>query len=581
MDLEIAVAPLHIGVDLDNTIICFNPVFLQLARACGWVGPNQSMNHRELRRLLIAADGNDHRWQWLQGQVYGSRIADAAPFDGVIAVLRRWRQNGYRVTVVSHKTRYSNWDPSIALREAATQWLSRHQLFDQGSAYSLVDDVFFEANLSDKLARIRQLGCNIFVDDKLSVLTDRQFPCETVPAYFAPHEAVPPPASPIVLHTWEAIGKWVELINEIGPSIARELEKAMGAQMLEYESIRSARNNRVGRVKLTDGTTVVAKRYCRAQAAGRDTATAEQQALHVLATNGVAHIPKSLLFDAKSRLGIFSDVGQHAVALNDINVRKIDEAVDFMRTLIRVGSGLRSADFRDAEEARLCLADYPAALHRRLNRLRQAVTGGAGEGCEGWMELLNGPVQRLVHKATERFTHVMQRTQTDVNARFARRELILSPSDFGFHNAVVGSDGALNFVDFEYFGWDDPAKLLADFVHHAGHQVSWILCKRFVIGVCSALEHGHSVLKRWHQVVDLVGVEWLLIVLNVVDPEILAQRTRANGSEATSASIAARIVSAIERINRMEARLAGGTQFFTIPVDEEVASEVFKRVATN
>ena len=37
-----------------------------------------------------------------------------------------------------------------------------------------------------------------------------------------------------------------------------------------------------------------------------------------------------------------------------------------------------------------------------------------------------------------------------------------SPSDFGFHN-ILCKDGILNFVDFEYAGTDDIAKLLADF----------------------------------------------------------------------------------------------------------------------
>lgn len=38
----------------------------------------------------------------------------------------------------------------------------------------------------------------------------------------------------------------------------------------------------------------------------------------------------------------------------------------------------------------------------------------------------------------------------------------VSPSDFGFHNALRGPDG-IKFYDFEFAGWDDPAKTLADF----------------------------------------------------------------------------------------------------------------------
>ena len=40
---------------------------------------------------------------------------------------------------------------------------------------------------------------------------------------------------------------------------------------------------------------------------------------------------------------------------------------------------------------------------------------------------------------------------------------VLSPSDFGFHNALLDRQGNVRFFDFEYAGWDDPAKLVCDF----------------------------------------------------------------------------------------------------------------------
>ena len=39
---------------------------------------------------------------------------------------------------------------------------------------------------------------------------------------------------------------------------------------------------------------------------------------------------------------------------------------------------------------------------------------------------------------------------------------IVSPSDFGFHNAIK-SDTGVKFIDFEFAGLDDPSKLLLDF----------------------------------------------------------------------------------------------------------------------
>ena len=45
----------------------------------------------------------------------------------------------------------------------------------------------------------------------------------------------------------------------------------------------------------------------------------------------------------------------------------------------------------------------------------------------------------------------------------AAEDCCLSPSDFGFHNALLDDEGKLTFLDFEYAGRDDPAKLVSDF----------------------------------------------------------------------------------------------------------------------
>ena len=48
--------------------------------------------------------------------------------------------------------------------------------------------------------------------------------------------------------------------------------------------------------------------------------------------------------------------------------------------------------------------------------------------------------------------------------KLPRHKQILSPSDFGFHNSLMTINGSLTFIDFDYFDWDDPVKLTADFI---------------------------------------------------------------------------------------------------------------------
>ena len=60
----------------------------------------------------------------------------------------------------------------------------------------------------------------------------------------------------------------------------------------------------------------------------------------------------------------------------------------------------------------------------------------------------------------------------------------LVPSDFGFHNSLRRKDGSLAFVDFEYFGWDDPVKLSADILLHPGRTLAAPQRLRFRRAAC-------------------------------------------------------------------------------------------------
>ena len=50
-----------------------------------------------------------------------------------------------------------------------------------------------------------------------------------------------------------------------------------------------------------------------------------------------------------------------------------------------------------------------------------------------------------------------------LNKSLDKEQYCISPSDFGFHNALLKSNGDIKFIDFEYAGFDDPAKITSHF----------------------------------------------------------------------------------------------------------------------
>ena len=100
----------------------------------------------------------------------------------------------------------------------------------------------------------------------------------------------------------------------------------------------------------------------------------------------------------------------------------------------------------------------------------------------------------------------------------------LSPSDFGFHNALEESSGRLRFFDFEYAGWDDPAKTVCDFFCQPALPVPREHLPDFLDAVTEAVEDADSVRRRVRLLMPVYYLKWVTIMLNVFLPVGLRRR---------------------------------------------------------
>jgi hypothetical protein len=106
----------------------------------------------------------------------------------------------------------------------------------------------------------------------------------------------------------------------------------------------------------------------------------------------------------------------------------------------------------------------------------------------------------------------------------------LSPSDFGFHNALRQPDGRIIFLDFEYFGWDDPAKMIADFLLHPAMALSAELNRIFALAIFRRFADWPDLVRRVESVYPLFGLKWCMIMLNEFLPESYLRRQFAAGA---------------------------------------------------
>lgn len=169
-----------IGLDLDNTIVCYDVVFALLASELGLPEQAIEAGKRGIRDYLRQQNREDE-WTMMQGKAYGLRMKDALPFEGVIEFIESARDSGHNLCIVSHRTKQPFLGDPVDLHAAAKEWLA-----DRG--IDRLAPVFLEETASSKAARIDHLGCDVFIDDLPEFLARPDFPAKTRKVHFSPGE---------------------------------------------------------------------------------------------------------------------------------------------------------------------------------------------------------------------------------------------------------------------------------------------------------------------------------------------------------------------------------------------------------
>lgn len=195
-----------IGVDFDNTIVCYDALFRTVALERGLIPEGIAATKGAVRDHLRSV-GQEDLWTALQGYIYGARMAEAVPFPGVLDFFRRCRQKCQPVLIISHRTRYPYRGERYDLHQAARDWLTMHGFHDPANIGLPEDRVHFELTKQEKMDRIAQCGCTHFIDDLPEFLAEPEFPAGVQRILFDPADVHAD--SPIVtrLVTWGSVDK--------------------------------------------------------------------------------------------------------------------------------------------------------------------------------------------------------------------------------------------------------------------------------------------------------------------------------------------------------------------------------------
>lgn len=320
-------------------------------------------------------------------------------------------------------------------------------------------------------------------------------------------------------------------------SVLRLASQLAGKPARAAARIGGGGNNQLYRVAFDDATCAL-KCYPSTPGDPHDRLAVEFGALRFLAAAGIDAAPRALAADPAERCALYEWIAGEPVGSRDPDASAAMLA--FLRRLHAARTSAGAEALPRAAEAVANWSELAEQVERRFARLGAAAATEPALGA-----FLSGEARPLWERLAATAGGVVAGPPT------------LSPSDFGTHNMLRRPDGRMAFVDFEYFGWDDPVKLACDVLWHPAMELDAAAAGQFRAGVADIYRDDASFRERLHVRLPAFGLRWALIVLNEFLPDHWERRRLAGASPDWAAVKARQLARARSLVRRAEAVRAG------------------------
>ncbi|MHB8834628.1 MAG: aminoglycoside phosphotransferase family protein [Candidatus Methylomirabilia bacterium] len=332
---------------------------------------------------------------------------------------------------------------------------------------------------------------------------------------------------------------------KILPGGVREaLARTRGERVTAAHPRAAGANSEVWEVETAGGARYFVKRYPPAAPGEADRLATEFAALGFMAGQGIRDVPEAVIALPAERVGVFGFIAGRVLEPAGIGRDEVRQAAEFLARLHELRAAAGARGLPAAKEACFSIAAHEELVRARVARLR---AGSDATALHAFLDRDLGPHLERVSAWVGTAAAAAAAAGLDPRAELRAAARTLSPSDFGFHNALRRPDGTLVFFDFEYFGWDDPAKTVADFLLQPGVPVPGSLRRPFCRRMADVYGPAAELDRRLPPIYALLSLKWCLIVLNIF--------LRAPAGEAAAALRA-------ERLDRARALLGRARRAF-------------------
>lgn len=277
-----------------------------------------------------------------------------------------------------------------------------------------------------------------------------------------------------------------------------------GASITHLTLAAAGGNSRIYRAETADKIYAL-KYYAPAAPGTRNRLEAEVAALRFFHQHALPCVPE--VHGSEDRFALY-DWMEGAIPTT-ITLADIDHAADFLTHFVTLSQSPDALAFGPAAEACLTLSELLTQIDRRLARLQQVAAGKPA-----LRAFLEGEFATKHTRYAAEANAVWEANGWARTRELPQTERCLIPGDYGFHNSLKTRDGVLAFIDFEYFGWDDPVKLVADTLLHPGYHLTPEALQHLYTRLLEIFSTNASFVNRLHTLLPLFSLRWALILCN-------------------------------------------------------------------
>lgn len=296
-------------------------------------------------------------------------------------------------------------------------------------------------------------------------------------------------------------------VPDYSHAAAQLLQNAGLGELVSLSPVKGGGNNRVLLATSNNGSHALLKAYFQSPEDPRDRFRHERAFYQLLTDAEISCTPHSLAWNESERLGLFEFINGEKLTPTDVDASAVLACSSFFTQLNHSRHLASTSAVPLASEACFSLHDHIDLVQKRVNRLTNFVADPTAdpESCDF--------IRTTLVPAWESIRSTLTHRQGNEHI-LPQSHRCISPSDFGFHNALQSNRG-LVFFDFEYAGWDDPAKMACDFFCQPEIPAPPETLPAFLDATLLESWNTETYHERVLALLPAYRVKWTCIILNV------------------------------------------------------------------